>query len=116
MSVATILIVDDEEPIRELMAMVLESDGHRVLLAMHGKQALALVEQQRMDLVISDVMMPVLDGIELCHRLKAMSDTPIILMSAAGRQIVDGTPADAFMAKPFDLYAMEELIAGFLHR
>ena len=114
---ATILIVDDEQPLRELLATVLRHAGHRTLQACHGAQALELVAQGQPDLVISDVMMPVLDGVELCRRLKGRAETrmvPIILMSSAGAQAVDGSEADAFIAKPFLLEEMEALVRRWL--
>ena len=110
---ATILIVDDEEPVRDFLAQLLADAGHRTLQAIHGNQALELVENERPDLVVSDIMMPVLNGAELCRRLKAGTATnaiPVILMSAAGPQAADGTGADAFIAKPFDLEDMEALV------
>ena len=110
---ATILIVDDEAPVRTFLAHLLADAGHRTLQAVHGAEALEVVEQERPDLVVSDIMMPVLSGAELCRRLKARADPPgipVILMSAAGPAAADGTGADAFIAKPFDLEDMEALV------
>ena len=110
---ATILIVDDEGPVRHFLAQLLAYAGHRTLQAVHGAEALAVVEKERPDLVVSDIMMPVLNGAELCRRLKAGTVThaiPVILMSAAGPRAADGTGADAFIAKPFDLEDMEALV------
>lgn len=114
---ATILIVDDEQPVRDFLAVLLGDAGHRTLLAIHGRQALTLVEKERPDLVIADVMMPVLNGAELCRQLKTRGDTqgiPVILMSAAGPQVADGAGADAFLDKPFDLDDMEALVRHWL--
>jgi putative two-component system response regulator len=114
---ATILLVDDERPVREVLAQALEWSGYRVVQAHHGRHALQLMQTARPDLVISDVMMPLLGGVELCARLKADPDTaliPLILMSAAGRHIAEGAPADAFVGKPFDLDTMEALVRRFL--
>jgi two-component system, OmpR family, phosphate regulon response regulator PhoB len=111
--VATILIVDDEEPVRELVALLLRGGGYHTLQAIHGAQALELITKEHPDLVISDVMMPVLNGAELCRRLKAGPDTraiPVILMSAAGPRSADGSGSDAFLAKPFDLAELEALV------
>jgi DNA-binding response OmpR family regulator len=116
--VATILIVEDEEPVRAFLAMLLEDAGHRILLAIHGAQALDLVEEDRPDLVISDVMMPVLNGADLCRRVKGGGETstiPVILMSAAGEWAAEGTGADAFIAKPFDLDEIEALVRRWAH-
>ena len=116
-NVATILVEEDEQPVRELLGMLLEDAGHRVLRATHGRQGLELAQQERPDLVISDIMMPVLDGVELCHHLKADSGTqpiPVILMSAAGERLARGAGAEAFISKPFDLDEMEALVEQWL--
>ena len=116
-SVATILVVEDEQPVRELLGMMLEDAGHRVLQAAHGRHGLELAQQERPDLVIADIMMPVLGGVELCHHLKADSETqpiPIILMSAAGERLARGAGAEAFISKPFDLDEMEALVERWL--
>jgi CheY-like chemotaxis protein len=110
---ATILIVDDEEPVRAFLAMLLQAAGYRVLLAIHGVQAMNLIHEERPDLVISDIMMPVMNGVELCRGLKAGAETmsiPVILMSAAEASAADGAGADAFIAKPFELDQMETLV------
>lgn len=112
----TILVVDDEAPIRELLAAVLEESGYRVLQAVHGKQALDLVSRERPDLVLCDVMMPVMNGVELCARLKAATDLPVILMSAAAKRTAAAAArADAFLAKPFDLDLVDMLVSRYLH-
>ena len=110
----TILIVEDEQPVRDMLTMLLEDDGYEVLQAIHGEQALALVSRHRPDLVISDVMMPVLDGIELCQRLKSSAETdtiPVILMSSAARQSAMRACPDAFIEKPFQITAVESLVS-----
>jgi CheY-like chemotaxis protein len=115
--VATILIVDDEEPVRELVAVLLQDGGYRTLQAIHGAQALELMANEHPDLVIADVMMPVLNGADLCRRLKARPDTraiPVILMSAAGRRSAHSAGSDAFLGKPFDLAELEALVRRWL--
>jgi len=115
---ATILIVDDEQPLRELLADVLESDGHRVMTAGNGREALTIVARDRPDLVVSDVMMPLLNGVRLCQQLKADPSTasvPVILMSSVGPRVVAGSGADAFLKKPFDLDEVEMLVRMLLH-
>ncbi len=114
---ATILIVDDEEPVRELLALVLEDAGHRTLHAIHGSQALQLMQKERPDLVITDLMMPVMGGMALCQWLKrepGMRDIPVIMMSAAGERATRGAGADAFIDKPFVLDEMEALVRRWL--
>jgi CheY-like chemotaxis protein len=114
-----ILIVDDEAPIRELLAAVLHDVGYRTVVAQHGHQALEVVAHERPDLIISDLMMPVLKGRGLCQRLKANPATqgiPIILMTSAGHEQARGVPADAYLDKPFDLDEMEALVQACLPR
>ena len=114
---ATILIVDDEQPLRELLADVLESEGHRVLVAGNGQEALALVVENQPDLVVSDVMMPLLNGVRLCRQLKAEPATamvPVILMSSVGPTVAAGAGADAFISKPFDLDEVESVVRTLL--
>ena len=113
----TILLVEDERPLREVLTQALEWSGYRVLQAFHGRHALQLVEQERPDLVISDVMMPLVGGVELCLHLKANPATagiPVVLMSAAGAHVVRDAPADAVLVKPFDLDAMDTLVHRLL--
>ena len=103
----TVLIVDDEQAILDLLQDVLEDTGYSVLIAHNGCDALALARQTRPDLVLTDVMMPRMDGITLCaelHRDEHLSDLPVIGMSAV-RQVVAGF--SRFISKPFEL---EELL------
>ena len=114
---ATILVVDDEQPLRDLLADVLELDGHRVIVAGNGREALAIARRDRPDLVVSDVMMPHLNGVRLCQQLKADPSTasvPVILMSSVGARIVAGSGADAFVKKPFDLDEVEAIVRTLL--
>jgi CheY-like chemotaxis protein len=111
--VATILIVDDERPIRELLADVLGGAGHGTLLAPHGREALAHLERARPDLVLTDLMMPVMGGAELCRRLRAGEATreiPIIVMSTLSAWPADLYGADAGLDKPFDLDRLLALV------
>jgi CheY-like chemotaxis protein len=117
--VSSILIVDDEQPMRELLVAIFEDAGHRALPAINGRHALEVLEEERPDLVLSDVMMPVLNGATLCRRLKAEPSTtsiPVILMSAAGQQVAEESGADAYLDKPFDLDEMEALVRRWLPR
>ena len=113
----TILVVDDEEPVRGFLARLLMDDGYQVRLANHGRHALELMEKDLPDLVLSDVMMPVLSGRELCQRLKSREETrdiPVILMTSSGQKATEGTGADDSIAKPFDLDAVEALVQRWL--
>lgn len=119
---ATILVVDDERPVREFLAQALQESGHRVLEAYHGRHALKLLAgagTDRPDLVISDVMMPLVGGVELCRLMKADQSTariPIVLMSAATPRAMAGVESDGFITKPFDLDVLDALIAQVLER
>jgi two-component system sensor histidine kinase/response regulator len=106
----TILVAEDEEFIADIIAVLLEDEGYRVLRASNGAEALALAEGERPDLVLSDVMMPLLSGLDLAHQLRDRENgygPPIILCSAVPppRDLPERT---VFVPKPFDL---EHLIA-----
>jgi len=115
--VATILIVEDERPIRDLLETILRDAGYATATAVHGAEALARVAEEPPDLVLADLMMPVLGGAELCRRLKAdpsTRDIPVVLMSAV-RPVGDpGAGQAAFLPKPFDLGAVEAVVARSL--
>ena len=105
---ARILIVDDDLGIRELLDEILETEGYEILQAANGVQALELARAEQPDLILMDLMMPMLDGADAMAILKHDSrtrDIRIIAMSA-GRNLrhqVDAVLADSFLAKPFDL-------------
>ena len=114
---ATILIVEDEQPVREYLAELVREAGHQPLRAGHGREALEVVASERPDLVLADVMLPILGGVELCRRLKADPTTasiPVILMSAAVRRLGDRAGAEDFVEKPLDLEALEALLDRWL--
>lgn len=113
---ATILVVDDEQPVVDLLTDLLEDDGHTVIPAYNGRTALEIVAHQPPDLVISDVMMPFVDGIQLCRRLREAHDPrslPVILMSAALPPDLTSCGANAFLGKPFDIDRFDDLIATY---
>ncbi|MHB1652135.1 MAG: response regulator [Desulfitobacteriaceae bacterium] len=105
---ATILVVDDEEPIQELLRFNLEKEGYLVRVAGDGAGALNLVEKELPDLVVLDVMLPGMDGLEVCRQLRMMpkfQDLPVIMLTARGEEIdkVLGLElgADDYLTKPF---------------
>lgn len=110
--VATILVVDDEPDILELVSVRLKMAGHRTVLAASGEEALKSFFTERPDLSIVDIDLPGMDGIELCGRMREMSDLPVIFLSAMGSELdrVKGLQAgaDDYIVKPF---AKEELAA-----
>ena len=103
-----ILVVDDQEPIRELLGTFLQKEGYEVILAPDGLEAIRLVASERPHLVILDVRMPELDGVETCWRLRSgekTRSTPIIIATAFGEVVVEALDAgaDDFVTKPFQL-------------
>ena len=79
---STILLVDDEDSIQKLLTYPLEREGYRVLQARDGEEALTRFASERVDLVVLDIMLPKLDGLEVCKRLRAESEVPIIMLTA----------------------------------
>ena len=76
---STILLVDDEDSVQKLLAYPLEREGFRVLQARDGEEALERFAAEEVDLVVLDLMLPKLDGLEVCKRLRALSEVPIII-------------------------------------
>ncbi len=110
MSGETILIVDDEFDIRDIVADILRDEGYRVLTARHGAEGLERLDQEHVDLILLDIMMPVMTGPEMLEKLneRAASVPRVIVMSAASGKMVADTKGDAFLKKPFEV---EELVA-----
>jgi CheY-like chemotaxis protein len=116
--VKSILVVEDEMVLAEMLRLVFEDAGYRVSTAANGREALKRLEQERPDLVLSDVMMPVLDGHGLYAALQAgaaQPPIPIVLMSAAGPRVLrtDERPA-AFIQKPFDVDQLLATVAAII--
>jgi CheY-like chemotaxis protein len=108
-----VLIVEDEPVIRELMAILLEEEGYAVHLAEDGLEALEAVERHAVDLVLSDVKMPRLDGASLAHRLRARADPiPVVLMSAVYAEV--DLPGVRFLRKPVNCEHLLDIIATAL--
>lgn len=109
---ARILVIEDEADIAQFIATELKFEGYDVTLAFDGIKGLLSARQQDPDLVILDRMLPGLDGLEICRRLRATSDVPILMLTAKGevKDRVEGLNAGAndYLPKPFDL---EELLA-----
>lgn len=102
---ATVLIVDDDARIRELLRLYLEQDGFAVTEAENGVAALLLNQQSRPDIIVLDIMMPVLDGLETCRQIRKLGSTPIILLTARAEDedklLGFETGADDYVSKPF---------------
>lgn len=106
----TILIVDDDDTLREALVYHLELAGYVVLTATHGQRALELAQQQPLALLILDIMLPGIDGLEVCRRIRQQPSTasvPILMLTAMGEEIdrVVGLEvgADDYLSKPFSL-------------
>lgn len=105
----TVLIVDDEPSIREVMATLLEDEGYAVACARDGAEALAVVDGDGIDLVISDVVMPRLDGHTLARKLQMRPQrVPVVLMSA--NRTESGVPGIPLVRKPFDLERLLDVV------
>ncbi|NIS81712.1 MAG: response regulator [Anaerolineales bacterium] len=118
---ATVLIVDDEEAIRTGLAAALKRARFRVLEAADGDQALAVIEAHHPDIIVLDILMPVLDGREVCRRLRLAENwTPVIMLTqinATGEKISSlEEGADDYLNKPFDSYELIARIKALLRR
>ena len=102
---AEVLVVDDDLTVREVVVSYLRAGGHEVLEAGDGEGALKAMRTKRADLVVLDLMLPGLDGLEVCRQLRENSDVPIIMLTALGtetdRLIGLRLGADDYVTKPF---------------
>jgi DNA-binding response OmpR family regulator len=115
-----ILLVDDEQPIQTLLSFPLQRDGYDVVQASDGREALNRFAEQTFDLVVLDVMMPRMDGLEVCRRLRARSSVPIIMLTAKSEEIdkVLGLElgADDYITKPFSMREFRSRVKAALRR
>lgn len=115
-----VLVAEDEESIAEIIATILREMEATPLIAAHGREALALARQHTPALVITDLMMPLMDGAELIAALRAEARAegetppPVILMTAGGVERAREAGADVVLSKPFDLGALEEQVRRYL--
>lgn len=119
----TVLVVDDEPDLVELIAYNLRQRGHRVLTASDGETALSLAGSRRLDLVVLDVMMPRLSGVEVARRLRSQRETelmPIIMLTARSEEAHEleglGAGADDYIAKPFSMRVLLARIEALARR
>ena len=116
----TILLVDDEDSIQKLLTYPLERDGFRVVAARDGEEALQRFSEQTFDLVVLDIMLPRLDGLEVCKRLRAESNVPIIMLTARDDELdkVLGLElgADDYITKPFSIREFRSRVRALLRR
>src|SRR2546430_4989764 len=117
---STILLVDDEDSVQKLLAYPLEREGFRVLQAWDGEEALARFAEEHVDLVVLDLMLPKLDGLEVCKRLRAESQVPIIMLTARDDELdkVVGLElgADDYITKPFSIREFRSRVRALLRR
>ena len=117
---ARILLVDDEQPVQKLLSYPLEKDGYEVVPARDGQEALSEFDRQSFDLVVLDIMLPKVDGLEVCRQLRAKSSVPIIMLTAKAEEIdkVLGLElgADDYITKPFSMREFRSRVRAALRR
>lgn len=115
-----VLVAEDEEPIAAALILIIEDAGYTPLVAAHGRDALELTRERRPALVITDLMMPYIDGANLIATIRddARRDhcapPPMVLMTAAGMRRAEEAGADAVLRKPFNIEDVEALLHRFL--
>jgi len=116
----TILVTDDDNGLRELIRINLEHEGYKVIQAANGVQCVQAVREQRPDLVIMDVMMPEMDGLEACGKVREFSQTPILMLTAKvqSEDVITGLDrgADDYLIKPFNMDELSARIRALLRR
>src|SRR5438874_3302083 len=119
-SSSTILLVDDEDAVQRLLTYPLEREGFRVVQARDGEEALRRFAEEPVDLVVLDVMLPKLDGLEVCKALRAESTVPIIMLTARDDELdkVLGLElgADDYITKPFSIREFRSRVRAVLRR
>ena len=120
MAAEKILVVDDDLNICELLKIYLEKDGYRVVIANDGLKAVSLFTQEQPDLVLLDIMLPQLDGWQVCREIRKFSDKPIIMLTAKGelfdRVLGLELGADDYVVKPFESKEVIARIKAVLRR
>ncbi|CAN5852721.1 two-component system response regulator MtrA [soil metagenome] len=116
----TILLVDDDPALLEVTTIVLASEGYKVLTAENGEGALRMVGQERLDLVVLDVMLPKTSGFEILKKIRQQTDVPVVMLTAKGQSVdkVVGLElgADDYITKPFDTKELLARIRAILRR
>jgi DNA-binding response OmpR family regulator len=118
--VGTVLVVDDEPVVRDVVARYLERDGYETLEAADGEAAKRILEREKPALVVLDVMLPGIDGLELCRWIRETSDTPVVLLTALGEEHerIAGLElgADDYVTKPFSPRELAIRVSNILRR
>lgn len=115
-----ILVVDDEPEIADLLELYLVSDGFQVVKVYDAEEGLQVMEQEKIDLVLLDIMMPKIDGLEMCRRIRENNNVPIIMVSAKTQELdkIVGltTGADDYVTKPFNPLELMARVKSQLRR
>lgn len=115
-----ILVVDDEQEIADLLELYLISDGYQVVKSSDALEGLAIMERKKIDLVLLDIMMPKMDGLEMCRRIREKHNVPIIMVSAKTQELdkIVGltTGADDYVTKPFNPLELMARVKSQLRR
>jgi two-component system phosphate regulon response regulator PhoB len=118
-----VLVVEDEDALATLLKYNLDKEGHRVLVASDGEEALMMIDERQPDLIVLDWMLPKVSGIEVCRRLRAKPETknlPVIMLTARGEESdrVRGldTGADDYIVKPFSMSELAARVRAVLRR
>ena len=120
MSEINILVVDDEKEIAELVEIYLVSDGYRVFKAENAREGLEILEKENIHLVLLDIMMPGMNGLEMCRKIRETNNIPIIMLSARSADLDKilglGTGADDYVVKPFNPLELTARVKSQLRR
>ena len=115
-----ILVVDDEKPIVEILKYNLEKEGFHVITAFDGEAALSMVHNEKPDLIVLDIMLPIKDGFSVCREIRSSCDTPIVMLTAKEMEMdkVLGLElgADDYVTKPFSAREVTARIKAILRR
>jgi two-component system KDP operon response regulator KdpE len=116
----TILLIDDDSDLVMLLRLALQTDGYRILWAKDGVEGLQFVQNEHPDLVLLDLMLPLMDGWETCHKIREHSDVPILMLTAISgeRNLSRGLDlgADDYIVKPFSVVELKARIRSALRR
>ncbi len=120
MTQSTVLVVDDDLTVRDVVRRYLELAGHRVALSDNGEDALAWIAEHQPDLVVLDLMLPGIDGLEVCRRLRQTSAVPVVMLTALGEEEnrIAGLQlgADDYVTKPFSPRELALRVSSVLRR
>ena len=120
MAEQTVLLVDDEKEIIDLLEIYLKNEGYRLLRAGNGLEALSVLQKEHVDLIVLDIMMPKMDGIEACMKIREQKNMPIIMLSAKSQDMDKilglSSGADDYVSKPFNPLELIARIKSQLRR